>query len=194
MNSSKRPGLIARENRGDPQTTRQWLALLADRNSGERLWQPIYGDVPELWREKAKAVEQLLLTHQREFGADRPVWLLRVPARINLMGVHIEHRGGWVNYLPIHRDTWFAVSPRDDHRLLFQNVDSRYQPFAVELADHPWPGVRRTGWTFWKRWRWSAATGATTFKEWPSTFRTCSGNPCAAPARPCGATFRLQRG
>ena len=137
MNSSKRPGLIARENRGDPQTTRQWLALLADRNSAERLWQPIYGDVPELWREKAKAVEQLLLTHQREFGADRPVWLLRVPARINLMGVHIEHRGGWVNYLPIHRDTWFAVSPRDDHRLLFQNVDSRYQPFAVELADHP---------------------------------------------------------
>ncbi len=137
MNNSKLAGLKARQQSSQARNVRDWLEFLADSGSAEELWQAIYGEVPELWRQKAVAVQRLLQLHQQQFGADQPVWLLRVPARINLMGVHIEHRGGWVNYLPIHRDIWFAVSARDDHRLLFQNAHPRYRAFAVELADFP---------------------------------------------------------
>ncbi|NOZ57166.1 MAG: hypothetical protein GXO73_10325, partial [Calditrichaeota bacterium] len=85
MNSSERSGLKERQDISEPRSVSEWLTILTDGPSQESLWLPIYGEAPELWREKARAVEQLLRLHQREFGGDRPVWLLRVPARINLM-------------------------------------------------------------------------------------------------------------
>ncbi len=49
-----------------------------------------------------------------------------VPARINLMGVHIEHRGGWVNYMAIGKKATFLARRRDDDRVVFNNTNREF--------------------------------------------------------------------
>ena len=52
---------------------------------------------------------------------DRPVVLARAPGRVNLMGRHIEHRGGGVNVMAVAYDTLVVASPRDDDEIHYAN-------------------------------------------------------------------------
>ena len=65
------------------------------------------------------------------FG-DGEVNFLRVPARINLLGTHIEHRGGYVNYLTINKELYCISSKRDDTRIVAYNLDKKYPPVEFE--------------------------------------------------------------
>ena len=80
---------------------------------------------------------------------DRPVVLARAPGRVNLMGRHIEHRGGGVNVMAVAYDTLVAASPRDDDEMHYANCDSSYAPgsFSVEGLLQPADGAGGTaGW------------------------------------------------
>jgi len=67
-------------------------------------------------------------------------FFVRIPARINLMGVHIEHRGGHVNYMTIAREILMAVTPCADDTLHFTNVDAEYDPFSFSISEEIQPG------------------------------------------------------
>lgn len=83
-----------------------------------------------------------LATFKQNFGAHSPVFFIRVPARINLLGVHIEHRGGFINTLTINRELILVIAPRSDDRICFVNADSQYFPFEFSLSDIAPPGQR----------------------------------------------------
>jgi N-acetylgalactosamine kinase len=54
---------------------------------------------------------------------DRSVLIVRSTGRVNLVGTHIDHRGGAVNPICI-KDMWLVVEPRDDDLVLAKNVES----------------------------------------------------------------------
>lgn len=79
-------------------------------------------------------LKKLLELYCRNFP-ERDVLLLRVPARINLLGTHIEHRGGFVNYLAIDKNLWVIAAPRKDSRVVALNLDAEYPAVQFEISD-----------------------------------------------------------
>ncbi len=76
------------------------------------------------------------------FG-DRKAVIARAPGRVNLMGRHIDHRGGGVNVMAMDRDTIVVAAPRDDDVASVANLDPAY-PFAsfsihAEMSASPSP-------------------------------------------------------
>jgi len=101
-----------------------WIELLKDTNSAfhSRLDQ-IYGDNGDLKAEAAQMCLRTLEAFANAYGADRSVIIVRSTGRINLVGTHIDHRGGSVNPIAI-KQMWLVVEPRDDDLVLAKNVES----------------------------------------------------------------------
>jgi len=105
-----------------------------------------YGDDPELIEGRRSMCERLLEAFVREYGPGGDVMVVRAPARINLMGVHIEHRGGYANYMCISREIMMAVRGRDDDRVNLRNVESeRFGPRSFSIGAEL-PPERRGDW------------------------------------------------
>ena len=79
---------------------------------------------------------------------DRKAVLARAPGRVNLMGRHIEHRGGSVNVMAVEAATVFVASPREDDVIHLANIDSVYPEgeFAIGTAVG---GSRTQDWLHW---------------------------------------------
>ena len=60
---------------------------------------------------------------------DRKAVIARAPGRVNLMGRHIDHRGGGVNVMAMDRDTVVVAAPRDDDTVSVANLNPAY-PFG----------------------------------------------------------------
>ncbi len=57
---------------------------------------------------------------------NKNVVITRSPGRINLMGRHIDHRGGGINVMATDKDTVAVASARDDDEVHITNVDKNY--------------------------------------------------------------------
>jgi len=115
-----------------------WIALIkkADSAFHDRLGQ-IYGDNEDLKAEAAQMCLRCLEAFADRYGAnrspaclrqeDRGVIIVRSAGRVNLLGTHIDHRGGSVNPVCI-KQMWLVAEPRDDDRVLAKNVKSSQFP------------------------------------------------------------------
>jgi len=63
--------------------------------------------------EQPQRRELLIESFQQNFGTTPSVWV-RAPGRVDLMGSHTDYNLGYVLTLPIGRDTWMAIRPRED--------------------------------------------------------------------------------
>jgi N-acetylgalactosamine kinase len=79
--------------------------------------------------------QKLIKNFSQVYGTDKDTIVVRVPSRINLMGVHVEHRGGCVNYMSINREAFFVVQKRDDDIVALHDVDEKFGPrdFSIEV-------------------------------------------------------------
>ncbi len=78
---------------------------------------------------------------------DVPMFIVRAPGRVNLLGMHIDHRGGRVNPIAV-RELVLVCVPRSDNRIRIANVNPSFpaDEFAVpELL----PGNKITDWADW---------------------------------------------
>ena len=90
----------------------EWVNLLRDPASRAfASLSAIYGADRPLLREKAAFVLEMLDLFPRLFPGDAPVLLVRSAGRINLIGMHVDHRGGVVNPIAV-RETWCLCRPR----------------------------------------------------------------------------------
>ncbi len=101
-----------------------WIELIKDTNSAfhEKLNQ-IYGENGGM---KSRAAEMCLHTLEafgRAYGMDGSVLIVRSTGRVNLVGTHVDHRGGSVNPICI-KDMWLVAEPRDDDIVLAKDVES----------------------------------------------------------------------
>ncbi|MFH1006551.1 MAG: galactokinase family protein [Candidatus Latescibacterota bacterium] len=100
----------------------------------ERTFRYLYGSASDLIEKRKRAIQSLLEAFLRVYG-DRPVILVRSPARINLLGMHVDHRGGHVNHMCISREMLVAAGPREDDLVCMHNADPHFQPRAFRIGE-----------------------------------------------------------
>ncbi|HOI57026.1 MAG TPA: galactokinase family protein, partial [Phycisphaerae bacterium] len=122
----------------------QWLRIFQDDGPAlRRTLRRIYGDDDDLLAERVAAYGKVLRLFARRYGAEREAIIARAPGRVNLMGRHVEHRGGYINPMAINREVLMVASPREDDTVRLANVDARAfadHEFSIsaELSAVPW--------------------------------------------------------
>lgn len=99
-----------------------WRKLFSERHpSIEKFLQLTYGDDRGLWEEKRTEYLTALEHYVSNYDSDDEVFIVRSPGRINLMGRHIDHRGGNVNVIAISDECLAVVSEGEDDRIELSN-------------------------------------------------------------------------
>lgn len=108
--------------------------LILDIRSGhmDELFDELYGEAIQYQR--TRYIELL----ERFIGAhgDKKVMITRAPGRLNIIGRHIDHRGGGTNVMAVNRDTLFVASPREDDYFCAVNVDPVYPDRIFSVQKH----------------------------------------------------------
>lgn len=129
-----------------------WIDLIRDTNSvvHNRLEQ-IYGDDEDLKAEAARMCLRTLEAFAEAYGTDCNVIIVRSTGRVNLVGTHIDHRGGSVNPIAF-RHVWLVVEPRNDDLVLAKNVESANFPDVQFRISDCLPGGKKIrNWDTWCR-------------------------------------------
>jgi N-acetylgalactosamine kinase len=127
-----------------------WIALIKEANSAfcNRLDQ-IYGDNKDLKAEAARMCLQCLEEFAGRYGADGDVIIVHSTGRVNILGTHIDHRGGSVNPVCV-KEMWLVVEPRDDDLVLLKNVDSnQFSDEQFRISDCLPTGEKIRDWDTW---------------------------------------------
>ncbi|MGC9012859.1 MAG: galactokinase family protein [Thermoproteota archaeon] len=108
----------------------------------------IYGS-KEVASERKEKILKTLKKFMEIFG-DEEVIVVRVPGRLNLMGRHIDHRGGSVNVVAIPREIIAVVSKRNDGMINLFNADEQYRPFFFSITEELPPArIKDYEWRIW---------------------------------------------
>lgn len=92
--------------------------------------QPVYGSNAE---SKTNELVDLIREFKNRFG-DGGVLVTRAPGRVNLMGRHVEHRGGCTNMICTENETVMVVSPRKDDVVSISNVDPSFKDYSFSIS------------------------------------------------------------
>ncbi len=110
-------------------TVQEYLAKLEEFGTETvKQYKRIYGDSGALIYRRQKGHINALLQFAYAFGEERECLLVRCPSRINLLGMHVEHRGGYVNPIAIGSELVVVASSRRDDRFHIRNVESDLFP------------------------------------------------------------------
>lgn len=128
-------------------TVRQWLAKLEAARPALRRWlREVYGPDEDLHRQKRKDLAVVLKCYGRHFGMEEKVCIVRAPGRVNLMGRHVDHRGGMTNFLAIDRETIAVAGLRDDNDVVAVNTQpARFKPVRFNVSEL----IGRFAWSDW---------------------------------------------
>ena len=128
-------------------TVRQWLAKIeAGRPALKRWLCKIYGRHEDLHRQKCRDLASALQCYGKRFGMDEKVCIVRAPGRVNLMGRHVDHRGGMTNFLAIDRETVAVVGLRGDDQVEAVNTQpGKYKPVRFKISEV----MGRMAWNDW---------------------------------------------
>ena len=80
----------------------------------------VYG---KAWEGRFLPFKTLLTATAKQFGESAQVFLVRAPGRLNLMGRHIDHRGGFVHPIALPREILLAVRPRNDDTVTVHHAE-----------------------------------------------------------------------
>jgi len=118
-------------------TVKQWIAKVErDKPSLRRWLAKIYGDDEGLHAQKKGDLLRVLRCYGRRFGYEQKVCIVRAPGRLNLMGRHVDHKGGYNNFLAIDRETVAVVGARDDDSVVAVNTDPRqFRPVRFSISE-----------------------------------------------------------
>lgn len=72
--------------------------------------------------EKLNRLKRLVQLYKKQYG-DQEVTIARAPGRVNLMGRHIDHQGGYCNMIAIDREVFVVVGLRQDKMIHLSNLD-----------------------------------------------------------------------
>jgi N-acetylgalactosamine kinase len=82
------------------------------------------------------------------YGTYRPMAIIRSPGRINLMGRHIDHQGGFVNVMAVNREIFMAAAPREDDLIRLANTNgAQFTEQTFRISDL----VSQLNWDDWQR-------------------------------------------
>lgn len=103
----------------------EWAKRLQPGDSETvELLRAIYGDNQTLREQKRKRLLAAVELFIERFGREGRVSVIRAPGRVNLMGRHVDHRGGCVNLMAIDREHILVARPRNDATVQARNADA----------------------------------------------------------------------
>ena len=113
-----------------------------------RAWRP---QPPDAGRETAPKTQpsELLQTCLEKFRTtygDGAMLVARAPARVNLMGRHIDHQGGPCNTIGIDRSIYVVARPRPDRTIRLRNIDAARYPGREFNLDELRPLLLQHSW------------------------------------------------
>lgn len=112
---------------GEYRPASKWLEMFKEWSPAlQRAFVDIYGS--EGIESRRKLFVEALKLFIRRMGGERKVIVVRAPGRINLLGRHIDHRGGAINVMAIDRDVVFVAAPREDDTVRLINADPKQFP------------------------------------------------------------------
>jgi N-acetylgalactosamine kinase len=128
-------------------TVKEWIKRFEEKSNSLSKWlTTIYGNHEDLHIEKCQNLKNTLECYGKQFGFDKKVVIVRAPGRVNLMGRHVDHRGGYNNFLAIDRETIMIAGLREDDNVYAVNTNPEKfsdQQFNIsELIGH-------FGWNDW---------------------------------------------
>ena len=144
---TRRPGVapcIVREPTHHERPLAAWRALFSDPPTElRRVLRRVYGDDGSLLEAKRRSYAAALELAIQHLGPDRAAFVVRSPGRINLMGRHIDHRGGSVNVMAISEEILMVAAPRSDDQVRLHNADTdtfAHAAFSIgqEIAHLDW--------------------------------------------------------
>lgn len=125
-------------------TCEEWLAILRPAGQrSQRLVGRTYGVDGSVVKRRVSPLRGVVRLWARAFDGNRRVFLVRAPGRLNLMGRHIDHQGGFVHSMALDCEVVMAVSPRQDDVIRLVNADPVAFP-ARELVIGDWLKALRT--------------------------------------------------
>lgn len=95
---------------GMMQRISEWLSWLKS-DDWKRWARSVYAPA---WTERSTTFLTLLNAAAQRLGEQTQTFLVRSPGRLNLMGRHIDHRGGFVHPIALPCEILLVVQPRDD--------------------------------------------------------------------------------
>ncbi|NOZ19472.1 MAG: hypothetical protein GXP25_00125 [Planctomycetes bacterium] len=111
------------------------LMTRMESDDGSKWLRKIYGDDEELIKDRRQACLRVLRTFVRRYGTGRNVILVRSPSRINVMGVHAEHRRGEVNYVAHRREILMVAEPRTDDTVVLGNTSRSFPKRTFNISE-----------------------------------------------------------
>lgn len=114
----------------------EWLLLFKEKNTNllNTLYD-IYGKDEELISERIETYISVLNKFKSKYGAKKVV-ISRAPGRVNLMGRHVEHRGGCVNVISISKEVLCVGAPNDSDNINITNTNEEYIDKSFNISEH----------------------------------------------------------
>ena len=94
----------------------------------------IYGNNADQIELRRLKLIDLLEAFIAKYG-DRRVVVSRSPGRVNLLGRHIEHRGGSINVMSINRETLIVAAAREDDTINIANLVPRFPERSFSIIE-----------------------------------------------------------
>jgi galactokinase len=151
-------------------TVSEWKKLFAERGGPvDRRLAEIYGRDPARLERRLPLWNAALDGFAAAFSPRARVIIARSTGRVNLLGMHIDHRGGAVNTLGVG-DTILVAELRDDDRVVLRNLDERYEPREFSIGEEL-PRDRIRDWDAWTMDRHAERAEAGTAADWSNYVR-----------------------
>ncbi len=127
-------------------TVKEWLNAFQGNlmNVAFRMHQ-IYGTNNSIVETRQNLYIKALRTFATHYDENQKALIVRSPGRINLLGTHVDHRGGYVNYMAIDREMVLVASPRADDRVVLHNADDNFTPKTFCISEKL-PASRMGNW------------------------------------------------
>jgi N-acetylgalactosamine kinase len=130
----------------------RWLNFVSDESRFARHMRSVYGEDETLLKERKRTYEKTLGLAVRLWGLKRKVAVVRAPGRLNLLGRHIDHRGGIVNPIALSSELIAVVAPRNDDVVCARNVEWLKYTEAQFRISESIPPRKLASISEWDRW------------------------------------------
>jgi len=111
----------------EKKTTAEWKKVLREKNRAIMAkFQKAYGKNPQIIEEKIENLIGLIEHFEKLCPGNAPVGIVRVPGRLNTLGMHVDHRGSYVNPIAIQKEITLCYRASADDRIEIHNTNPEY--------------------------------------------------------------------
>ena len=148
----------------------EWLDLLNNNPSSFLTYieedylndKDIFNSEKELFRDALKYSEKV-------FGANETVAIIRIPGRVNLLGMHIDHRMGSVNPIATH-SMLMVIQPRGDDQIHIYNCNPIFKSRSFSINELL-PEEKIYDWDTWTKQNLQKRIAEKKSEDWSNYFQ-----------------------